>query len=157
MSTGDSAGSAKWEFVCSVCFGSEWACSQEQVTMRDAQPRLLNSLQAAQFNVETLAPCSNIFDMFSTNGYIRQKQFQEFSIILFDMSSASGYVGKTIFRSLVPDFLAHAPLRIPCIPLAHPLAISCNKVSARNMLSKLLFCEVLFYFCRPSQALAITP
>ena len=48
---------------------------------------------------------SQMYDMSSASGYMGEKYFQEFGPSFFDMSSASGYMGAKYFQEFGPRFL----------------------------------------------------
>ena len=69
-----------------------------------------------------------IFDMSSASGYMGETYFQEFGPSLFDMSSTSGNMGDKYVQEFGPRLLAcHVP-NIAC----HGVSISCVSMSSAS-------------------------
>ena len=68
-------------------------------------PKNLTCLQLVGTWVKNISGIwSQIYDMSSASGYMGEKYFQEVGPIFVDMSSVSGYMGAICLRNLVPDF-----------------------------------------------------
>ena len=69
-----------------------------------------------------------LFDMSSASGYMGAKYFQEFGPRFFDMSSASGYMGATCVQEFGPRCLASHVPNVAC----HGVSISIVSISSAS-------------------------